>query len=190
MVSKLPFETPRRSEPAQTPRYYRTYFEPVSPWCQRLCTPPQPGSRTPHPGDHRIDDRRDHRGVSPHLFPIVNVREMYLHFGRRHGFQGVVDSVGVVAPGAGVEDQTPRVCGLVDPADELAFVVRLAKLEADIGKLATQHLLYILECLHAVDFRTPLTQRAQVHTVEDEYFSQRRLLSLGGPPLRPPARPK
>src|SRR5215216_6242279 len=33
MVSKLPFETPRRSELAQTPRYYRTYFEPASPRC-------------------------------------------------------------------------------------------------------------------------------------------------------------
>jgi hypothetical protein len=95
--------------------------------------------------------------VAPHLFSRVNVGEVHLDLWHRYSLQGVMDGVGVVGPGSGVDDQALGVCGFVDPGYQLSLVVGLAELELDPWELAAQEFLHVLQRLLAVDLRAALT---------------------------------
>ena len=60
---------------------------------------------------------------------------MNLYFRYIHGFKGVVDGVGVVGPGARVDEEPIGGGGGLDPADKLPLVVGLAELERHLREL-------------------------------------------------------
>ena len=62
-----------------------------------------------------------------------------------------MDGVGVVGPGAGVDNQACGVCRLPDPTDELPLVFGLAGPELDFGEPAAQELLYVPKYLRVVE---------------------------------------
>ncbi len=76
---------------------------------------------------------------------------MNLYLRYMNSLESVVDGVGVVGSSGRVKSQTVGVGCPVDPAHELALDVGLAELEFDAGEGVAQELLYILECVLAVD---------------------------------------
>src|SRR5829696_4232513 len=123
-----------------------------------------------HNGIHR---RRDHR-VPPPGLPGMNVGEMGLHLEHvLDRLEGVVDGVGIVGPGAGVDSNPMTPPCFPDEANHLSLVVRLPELELHQGELLAQLLLYIAEGQGAVDLWPARPQGAEVHAVEHEHPSQR-----------------
>src|SRR3712207_1721768 len=98
----------------------------------------------------------------------MHVGEMNLHLRDRDGLQGVVDGVGIMGPGPGVQHQAIGVRSLLDPANKLPLVVGLAEREVGVGERLVQELLYVLQGLQAVDLGAALAQRSEVHPVEDK----------------------
>src|SRR5215210_3764028 len=120
--------------------------------------------------------------MPPPLFSPMHVRQMNLHLRYFHRFQSVVQSVRVVGPRAGVDDEPVGVRRFPYETDHLALGVRLPELEIQVRKLVPDELLYVVEGHGSVDIGTAGAEGAQVHTIQDEDSTQRPLLSPGGLP--------
>src|SRR5437588_4781715 len=84
--------------------------------------------------------------------------------------EGVADRVGVVRPGARIEDQPIRqTLEPVQPLDELALVVGLEEpgLEAELAALLADPELELVEAQRAVVLRVTTTELVQMHAVHD-----------------------
>src|SRR5215210_8775370 len=118
----------------------------------RLCPAPPAehvpdGRRVPvgtHARDHRIDRGRDDRPPPP-LLPAVHVRQVYLDLGYIQRLKRVVERVGVVRPGTGVDDYPVGARRLAHEPDHLPLVIRLPELELDARELLPQNPLYVVE---------------------------------------------
>src|SRR5215212_7179931 len=111
--------------------------------------------------------------MPPPSLPGMHVGVVDLHL--RHTLeclQGVVQGVGVVGPGAGVDHDTSTIPGFTHEAHHLALVIRLPELEIYLREPLTQSPLYVAERRGTVDLRPAHPQGSQVHSVEDEHPSQ------------------
>src|SRR5215203_4978883 len=98
---------------------------------------------------------------------------MDLHFRYVQSLQGVVQSVGVVGPGARVYDEPGSARRFSNEGDHLTLGVSLPELQVQIRKLVFDEPLYVEESRGSVDFGTTGAEGAQVHAVEDEHLTQR-----------------
>ena len=102
----------------------------------------------------------------------VDIREMDLDDGDGHGGHGVPQCERVVRQGAGIDDDSVKALarGLLDPVDELAFMIRLSALRhgaAAVG-VAAYLAVELRERRASVDGRFPSSQKVQIGTVEHE----------------------
>src|SRR5215218_2503869 len=111
--------------------------------------------------------------MPPPSLPGMHVGVVNLHL--RHTLeclQGVMQGVGVVGPGAGVNHDTSTITGFTHEAHHLALVIRLPELEIYVREPLTQSPFYVAEGQGPVDLRPARPQGSQVHSVEDEHPSQ------------------
>ena len=68
---------------------------------------------------------------------------------------------------------------LVDPIDQLAFVIRLPEIEFERQphRFIAAHLFNVGECLRAIDARFAGAKQVQVRTIQDQHFFHRSLVS-------------
>src|SRR5215218_6424260 len=109
---------------------------------------------------------------------------MNLHFRCIQRFQGVVQSVRIVAPGTGVYDEPVGARRFPYETDHLTLGVRLPELQVQSRKLVLDEPLYVVEGHGPVDFGAAGAEGTEVHAVEDENLTQRSLRSPRGLLLR------
>ena len=106
------------------------------------------------PVDDVVTRWRDDR-VMPPRFALCDIGDMDFNSGYTGGQDGVVQSVGRVGVGAGIEDDACRgVSRLMDTVDDGAFMVRLERLERVSMRSRPGHtqLIELIQVNAAVDF--------------------------------------
>src|SRR5258708_26115604 len=124
-----------------------------------------------------------YEGIVAEFVAPINVGEVHLDDRQGGGVERIEYGDRGVREGAGIEDDA--VCGLprlVNPVDQLAFVVRLAEIHDEVERSGTFEacLLDVRQRLMAVDFRLAQAEQVEVRSVED----QNRWIA--GQPAAPP----
>ena len=125
------------------------------------------GSET---ADHALGSGRDHRFM-PAFFARVNIGDVNLHYRNGNGSDGVMKRDRRMAISAGVDgDAGGDVSGFVQPVDQHAFMIALAKVNNEAEAFAHGFAIGfdILECLAAIDAWLALAKGIQIGSVQDE----------------------
>jgi hypothetical protein len=128
----------------------------------------------PETGDDPETYRSEHRRVAERL-SRVHVRQVRLDDNEASTGDRVTEGDAVMREGTWVEDDAVDVAAcLVEPADELAFDVRLEVDDRDVagGGVGAQVGEDVVQGVVAVDLRLACSEEVEVRSVEDEDSSR------------------
>ena len=109
----------------------------------------------------------------PEFFPLMNVRDVDFNGRKADGGDGVPKGNAGVSVGGGVEDddiETPL--RLLNPSDQLPFLVRLAEVDghSQFGRPFADEPFNVREGRPSIDFRLADAEQIQIGPVEEEHF--------------------
>lgn len=121
--------------------------------------------------DNRAGRGSRNHGAMSILFTGVNVGDVYLDDGSRHGSYGIAQGDGGVGVGTGIEhDAVARIPGLLNFVDEYSLDIGLEIVDAMLGIAPTQLLEKVVERSFPVDGLFPFAQQIEIGPVDNEYI--------------------